>query len=131
MLETSFIGFLQAELGLSSGSVFYQHLTQQPPATFVWFVRNGDERADSLDDDGEEPFVVFFDVEIYAGTPAAIQQKSQQLRSISDHRGAFGGGFVQDVSVQDQRDDYENQANAESLPAYSAAFRVSITGYTA
>lgn len=132
MLEQDLIEFLKSRLSFGENQVFYQHLERRPQSPFAWLVRNGDEFADAMDDDdGDEPFVVYFDLEIYSSFANEIQQKSGLARRIRNYGGAMGQGTVQDLEISDQRDDYETQATAETLPAYGAYFRVAVRGYQA
>ncbi len=118
---------VQAEL-----RVFYHHLADNPPDKFIWFLRAGDERLDTLTIDGtEEPDIIYFDVECWADTLADLTTLCAALRATNDFRGAFGTATIQDAQIQDQRDDYEPQATAETLPAFCSAFRLVITGYEA
>lgn len=126
-LEENLVTWLNSVTGLP---VHYQHIDRQPAGAFCWFIRNGDEDLDTLDGSGE-PDVVYFDLEVYAQTAAAIQSQSKILRAQRDYGGALGDGTVDDISIDDQRDDYEPQAAAESLPPYAAAFRLTISGYAA
>lgn len=125
MLENDLITWLAS---VTSQTVFYQHLNREPPDSFLWFIRNGDDGNDELDGSGE-PDTVYFDLEAYASTPAEIQALAKILRQQRDYRGALGSGTVDDIDFQDQRDDYEPQANADTLPDYSATFRMVVTGY--
>ncbi len=126
MIETNFVAYLKTlQAGLR---VFYLHLESKPPDKFIFFVRAGDERLDTIDDDGE-PDIIYFDVEVWASTLDDLVTLDTLLRATSDYRGAFGTGRVEDIRVEDQRDDYEPLANADTLPEFSSAFRVTITGY--
>lgn len=115
--------------GLSPGvRAFYQHLDADPGAKFYWFVRNGDERLDTIDGTGE-PEIIYCDVEAYASTIDDCQAMITALRGLQDFRGPFGDGTVEDVSITDQQDTYQPQASGDSLPPYSAALRVQVTLY--
>lgn len=128
-LEQDLVAFLRTRLSLDGNQVFYQHLERKPSAPFAWFIRNGDDDADSLDDaDGEEPFTVYFDLEIYADSPDVVQTKASIARKI-DFYGDVGSGRVQSIEITDQKDDYELQAQADTLPPYSASFRIAVSGY--
>ena len=107
---------------------FYQHLGTAPPAEFVWCRRAGDEGLDTIDGSGE-PDIIYWDVEVYASTLERQTELCRLLRAKRDYRGAFGTGFVDDVQVQDQQDDYEPQASGQTLPPWSAAFRLITTLY--
>ncbi len=59
-LEQDLRTFLKSKLSFNDNQVFYQHLDRKPTSPFIWFIRNGDDYADSLDDlDGDEPFTVY------------------------------------------------------------------------
>ncbi len=125
-LETSIVAELS---NLVEGvPAYYQHLAGDPGRRFIWFIRNGDERLDTIDGTGE-PDIIYCDVEVYASTIADCQQIIDALRTLQDHRGAFGAGTIEDISVTDQQDGYEPQASGDSLPPFSAAFRVQFTLY--
>ena len=115
--------------GLEPGArAFYQHLDDDPGPKFYWFVRNGDERLDTIDGTGE-PEIIYCDVEAYASTIDDCQSMIEALRALHDLRGAFGAGTVEDVAISDQQDTYQPQASGDSLPPYSAALRVQVTLY--
>lgn len=126
MLEQDLVKWL-AEL--TALPVYYQHIDQQPAEKFVWFTRNGDDSTDCLDELGEEPDIVYFDVELYASSAIELQEKTKLLRSGRDYRGDLDTGWVDDIAIADQRDDYQPQANAESLPPFMSAYRFTVTGY--
>lgn len=129
-LEQDLRTFLKSKLSFNDNQVFYQHLDRKPTSPFIWFIRNGDDSADSLDDlDGDEPFTVYFDVELYGDSATALQSLATTVRRQSNYTGSMGSGYVQDIEVSDQKDDYELQAQAETLPEYSASFRIAISGY--
>ena len=107
---------------------FYQHIDTDPGAKFVWFRRNGDDRLDTIDGTGE-PDIIYFDVELYASTIGDCHALVAALRELHDLRGAFGAGTVEDIQVTDQQDDYQPQATGDTLPSFSAAFRVTVTLY--
>lgn len=124
-LEQDLIAWLAAATGVP---VHFQHLDRKPADVFVWFIRNGDESADTIDQTGD-PDVVYFDLEAYASSLTEAGRIADVIRGLRDYRGAVGTGWVDDVDFQDQRDDYEPQANAESLPDYAVSFRMVVTGY--
>jgi hypothetical protein len=126
MLENDLVTWISSVL--TDCEVFYQHLNRNPGSPFAWFIRSGDSTADSLNDDGE-PDQVFFDLEIYSNDLTELQTLAATIRDQRDYRGDIGNGYVDDVSIADQVDGYELQASAESLPEYSTAFRVIVTGY--
>lgn len=107
---------------------FYQHLGDDPGAKFIWFRRNGDDRLDTIDGTGE-PEIIYLDVEVYASTIAECQALITALRGLHDLRGAYGAGVVEDIQITDQQDDYQPQASGDSLPPFSAAFRMTVTLY--
>lgn len=110
--------------------VFYLHLDKQPPSKFVWFIRAGDDRVDELAaDSGAAPDIIYFDVEVWASSLDDLTALCAALRAKTDYRGAFGDGLVDDCQVIDQRDDYEPQASADTLPEFGSAFRLIVTGY--
>jgi len=125
MLEVDLVSWLDSTLGCE---VFYQHLHRQPVSPFVWFTRSGDSSADALDDSGD-PDVVFCDLEIYSDDLAELQTICAALRAERDYRGDLGNGYVDDIAIVDQVDDYQLRASAESLPQFSTSFRLTITGY--
>ncbi len=127
-IEEDFLKFLSQKTNLPA---FYQHLNSNPGDKFAWFIRNGDDELDTLDDEvGAEPDIVYFDVEVYASTAQEISNKAKLMRSGRGYRGNFNSGaYVDDVSITDQRDDYEPQASAETLPPFMAGFRVAVSGY--
>ena len=130
MLENDLIEWLTDTLGIAA---HYQHLDRKPAAEFAWLIRNGDERLDCLDDGPQEPEIVYFDLEIYAQTPARIQQLAQAMREQNDYGGPIGsgGGTVADIEIADQRDDYTPQAAAETLPPFAVAYRMTASNYAA
>lgn len=126
MIETdlrTWLQSLEAEL-----QVFYLHLQAQPPTKFMWFIRAGDDRLDTIDASGE-PDIIYFDVELWAASPAELTTLAAALRAQSDYRGDLGDGWVDDIQVLDQQDDYEPQATADTLPPYGTAFRLIVSGY--
>ena len=125
MLENDLVAWLNSVLGCD---VHYQHLDRKPATTFAWFIRSGDDSADSLDDDGE-PDQVFFDLELYSSSLTGLQSLSSLMRSQRDYRGDIGTGYVDDIAITDQVDDYQLRANADTLPEYSTSFRLTVTGY--
>jgi hypothetical protein len=127
MLEQDLVTWLSEITALPA---HYQHLDSKPARAFVWFIRNGDDDLDTLDGSGE-PDVVYFDLEIYDQTPVSVQSLAQVIRSYRDYRGELGDGAVDDIAFEDQRDDYESQASADTLPPYTAAFRLIVSGYEA
>lgn len=127
MLEQDLVDWLSETTGVAA---HYQHLDSKPPQQFVWFIRNGDGDLETLDGTGE-PDIVYFDLEIYAETPAAVQAIALLIRAKRDYRGDIGDGRVEDIAFEDQRDDYESQASAETLPAYAASFQLVVSGYEA
>lgn len=128
MLEQDILRWIEQKTGLST---HYQHLLKHPGLRFAWFIRNGEDDFECMDDDeGAEPDVVYFDLEIYDQSPTALQDVVTLLRSGRGFRGWLdSGATVEDISISDQRDDYEPQAKADSLPTYSAEFRLAVTGY--
>jgi hypothetical protein len=125
--ETDAVAFLSA-IVTPPVRAFYQHLGTDPGAKFIWFRRNGDERLDTIDGDGA-PDIIYLDVEVYASSIADHTALVQALRDQQDLRGAFGAGTVEDLQISDQQDDYEPQATGDTLPPFSAAFRVTVTLY--
>lgn len=125
MLEQDLLSWLGATTSLPT---FYQHIDTKPPAAFIWVQRNGDNSLDCLDETGE-PDEVFFDIEIYCQTSIDLQTKNRLLRLQRDYRGAIGTGWVDDIAIDDQRDDYEPQASADTLPPLLSAFRLTVSGY--
>ena len=113
---------------LSGLRVFYLHLDKQPPDAFAWFIRAGDDRLDTIDASGE-PDIIYFDIELWTGSPAELTTLAAALRAQSDYRGVFGAGWVDDIQILDQQDDYEPQASADTLPPYGTAFRLIVSGY--
>lgn len=111
--------------------VHYQHLSRRPTGEFAWFIRNGEDYHDDLDPDSSEPDVVYCDLELYADSADRLVDLATLTRSMRDYRGSFGDGpaFIDDIGIEDQRDDYEQQAPADSLPPFSTSFRVVLTGY--
>jgi hypothetical protein len=125
MLEADLVAWLSDNL---EAEVFYQHINHQPTSPFVWFSRSGDETFDTLDGDGE-PDVVYFNLEIYSDDLGELQSLSSELRSHRDYRGSIGTGYVDDIGISDQIDDYQFKATADSLPEFSTSFRLIVTGY--
>ena len=119
----TWLGTLQAGL-----RTFYQHLLSAPPRKFIWFRRAGDESLDTIDGTGE-PDIIYFDVEVYAETLTDLTTLCAALRTRRDYRGVFGSARVEDVQIQDQQDDYEPKASADSLPEFMSSFRLIVTGY--
>lgn len=128
-LEEHVRSFLIDKLGIS---VFYQHLNRKQDNEFAWFLRNGDETEDTLDGDGS-PDTVYFDLEVYTDDVDTLPTLCGKLRGLSDYRGLLRvdspESYVDDLEIRDQSDDYEPRANADSLPAYSASFRMMATGF--
>jgi hypothetical protein len=115
--------------GLEDGArAFYQHIDDDPGEKFYWFIRNGDERLDTLDGTGE-PEIIYCDVELYTSTLDQLQDMINGLRDLQDWRGTFGTGTIEDIDITDQQDGYEPQAAGDTLPPFSAAFRVKFTLY--
>lgn len=125
MLEQDLVAWFSENLSVP---VHYQHLDRNPSSKFAWLVRSGDDNADSLDDSGE-PDIVFFDLEIYASSLTDFQDLAILVRALRDYRGTLGESYVDDIAITDQIDDYEYRANADSLPEYRAAFRITVSGY--
>ncbi len=107
---------------------FYQHLQDDPPDTYAYFRRAGDDSLDTIDGSGE-PDIIYWDVELYSQSVSDHVALCKAIRAFRDYRGALGDGYVEDIQVTDQQDDYEPSANADSLPPYLGAFRVITTGY--
>lgn len=126
MLEADLVQWLGSVL--PGTDVFYQHIDRKTPDEFAWVIRSGDDSEDELDGGGE-PDRVFFDLEIYARDLTTMQALSQAIRDERDYRGTFGDGYVDDVEITDQIDDYQTRANADSLPEFSTTFRMVVTGY--
>jgi hypothetical protein len=108
--------------------VHYAHLQEHPGDRFAWFVRAGDEYLDIIDD-SSEPDIIYFDLELHDHDLGRLVETAKALTALRDHRGAFGDGYVDDVAIDDHRDDYESQSNLDTLPGYLKAFRVIVSGY--
>lgn len=112
---------------------YYQHANSPEESEYVWFIRAGDDSEDELDaTPGEEPDRVFFDVEIYAATSAACSAIAKTLRAKRDYRGLLepSDGYADDIGIEDTQDDYEPQAEAQDLPPFMSALRLTLSGYT-
>ncbi len=119
--------------GVTAVPCYYLHENSPVGASYVWFIRAGDESEDELDAvEGEEPDRVFFDVEIYAPTSSACSAIARLLRSKRDYRGQLSpaAGHVDDVGIEDTQDDYEPQAEAEDLPPFMSALGLTVSGFT-
>lgn len=125
-MEEHLITWLNSILGLE---IYYQHTEDPTESEFVWVTRSGDEELDTLDQSGE-PDIVYFDLELYCETTTSLQAKTALLRAQRDFRGQLDTNqFVDDIQIQDQRDDYEPDCYAENLPVYLAAFQLVVSGY--
>jgi hypothetical protein len=126
MLETD----LRTWLGTLANAppIHFAHLDKSPGARFGWFVRSGDESLDTIDGEGEAD-IIYFDLELHSDDLAALVALASALSARRDYRGALGEGYVEDVAVDDHRDDYESQTSLDTLPQFMKAFRLTISGY--
>ena len=108
--------------------VHFAHLEGNPGDRFAWFIRSGDESLDTIDGDGE-PDIIYFDLELFDSNLETLVALAKALTARRDYRGVFGTGYVEDVAIEDHRDDYESQSSADTLPTYMKAFRLTISGY--
>lgn len=108
--------------------VHFAHAKEAPGERFAWFVRSGDESLDTIDGEGE-PDIIYFDLELFDEDLARLVALAKDLSVRRDYRGEFGDGYVEDVAIEDHRDDYESQTNLDTLPTYMKAFRLTISGY--
>lgn len=75
---------------------------------FIWYSQRSSESPFAcLDDEaGVEPDVVSFDVECVSDDIAEAKRLAAAVRALCPHRGTFGAGAAQLVTVEDQNDDY-------------------------
>jgi hypothetical protein len=126
-MDEHLVTWLADILGLP---VYYQHVDEPDDLAFAWVTRSGDDELDCLDEVGGEPDIVFFDLELYVQSTADLRTKTKLLKAQRDFRGDLAEGhFVDDVRIEDQRDDYEPDCVSENLPPYLAAFQITVSGY--
>lgn len=121
------VAFLSDVEGLAP--VHYQHAKQSTEKRFIWFLVAGSDLQGGTLDRGEPPDTIYFDLEIYASDLDDYAAQIEALSSLQDYEGDFGSGSIQDLRIEDQRDDYEPLASGESVPPFNANFRLTIIGY--
>lgn len=127
MIAKDFRQFLESLEGFPP--THYQHASGDTLDRFAWFIFSGSQTSAETLAPGP-PDQLFADLEIYSNDLDDLSETIDTLMSVSDHRGEFGAGQIEDVAIEDQRDDYTPLADAESLPKFSVFFRVTLTGYT-
>lgn len=117
--------------GLVSGlKVHYAHVDKKPGDRFGFLVRSGDEPLDTIDGTGEAE-IIYFDFELHDKDLARLVSTAGLITAARDYRGPIGSaGWVEDIAIDDHRDDYESLVNADMLPPYMKAFRITVTCYT-
>ena len=126
-IQSDLIAFLNSIEGMPP--VHYQHMDGNPGDRFVWAIISGSDMIGETLDRGELPDTIYFDLEAYSNSLTDLGEIIELLFTMQDYDGPFGTGEIQDFALSDQRDDYTPLADAETLPKYSANFRLTIIGY--
>jgi hypothetical protein len=106
----------------------YQHLPEQTPDRFCWFmVSDSLVTGDSLDGEPPDTFVV--DLEIYTDSTLELEAISAVIAAMNDYSGDLGSGSVQLVEIGNQSDDYVPLVDRDDLPAYFSGYRLTLIGY--
>ena len=129
MIATDFRQWLESIEGFPP--THYQHAAESPSKRFAWFIFSGSTLSAETLNIGEPPDTYYADLEIYDDDLEDLQETLDALLARADYRGTFGGGWIEDVLFEDQRDDYVPQVDADSIPQYFTFYRVTLTGYRA
>lgn len=106
----------------------YQHLPQQTPERFAWFmISDSLVSGDSLD--GETPDTFIVDLEVYTNSTIELEAVGKVMSLLNDYDGTMGAGSVQLVEVGNQSDDYVPLVDRDDLPTYFSSYRLTIIGY--